>query len=142
MIRDAFTGHTAFDLSVADIVQNREPDLLSIRVPSPSFVGAIMDHRFTFRHHQRRIAVATPPDRRRPLQGDIVTRFPGSWAVPGTPRIAMYGAVRPGISGIEAQRELGQRRGADVRFRANTGRSSDPRWMSAHSHKRTVRPEP
>ncbi len=38
---------------------------------------------------------------------------------------------RPEFSGIEAQRELGQRRGADVGFRANTGRSVDPRWMSA-----------
>ncbi len=28
-------------------------------------------------------------------------------------------------------------RGADVRFRANTGRSVDPRWMSANGHKRT-----
>ncbi len=35
------------------------------------------------------------------------------------------------------KRELGQRRGADVGFRANTGRSVDPRWMSAHSQKRT-----
>ncbi len=32
VIRDAFAGHAAFDLSVAVIVQNREPGLLSIRV--------------------------------------------------------------------------------------------------------------
>ena len=37
------------------------------------------------------------------------------------------------------KRELGQRRGADVGFRANTGRSVDPRWMSAHSQYRTFR---
>ena len=28
-------------------------------------------------------------------------------------------------------------RGTDVRFRANSGRSVDPRWMSANSHERT-----
>ncbi len=52
--------------------------------------------------------------------------------------IALYGALSAGISGVEAQRELGQRRGADVGFRANTGRSADSRWMSAHSHKRKL----
>ena len=51
--------------------------------------------------------------------------------------IALYGTLRPGIFGSRAQRELGQRRGADVDFYANTGRSVDPRLMSARSHKRT-----
>jgi len=44
---------------------------------------------------------------------------------------ALYG---PEFSAAEAQRELGPRRGADVRFRANTGRSVDPRWISAQGH--------
>ncbi len=54
----------------------------------------------------------------------------------GSRYTALYG---PEISVAAAQQELGQRRGADVRFRANTGRSVDPRWMSAHNHKRTLR---
>ncbi len=43
----------------------------------------------------------------------------------------------PLLRSCSHNRELGQRRDADVGFRANTGRSVGPRWMSAHSHKRT-----
>ncbi len=51
----------------------------------------------------------------------------------GPPCTALNG---PEFSASEAlgrvhKRELGQRRAADVGFRANTGRSADPRWMSA-----------
>ena len=42
---------------------------------------------------------------------------------------------RPDLAG-ELLAEL---EGADVGFRANTGRSVDPHWMSAHSHNRTFR---
>ncbi len=41
---------------------------------------------------------------------------------------------------VPQKRELGRRRDADVGFYANTGRSVDPRWTSAHSHKRTKGP--
>ena len=59
----------------------------------------------------------------------------------GRCRRGLEGGRRHGIylrtRSCSHNRELGQRRGADVRFRANTGRSVDLRWMSAHSHKRT-----
>ena len=55
-----------------------------------------------------------------------------------TPGLRCAGPYGPEFSAAEAQRELGQRRRADVGFRANNGRSVDPRWMSAYSHKRTL----
>ncbi len=78
-------------------------------------------------------------DRRRASHGNIVTRSQGPWDTghpEGLPSTALY---RPEFSAAEAQRELGQRRGADVGFRANTGRKSAHLGTSASSHNRKCR---
>ncbi len=73
----------------------------------------------------------------RVLPGHGFAPVPGQSSPPAHLRSRYTALYGPEISVAEAQRELGQRRGADVGFRANTGRSVDPRWMSAHSHNRT-----